>query len=111
MKKSTLETIANYLANVPEMTEVYNELIAEINRNESKKAANRAKYDEAKSTVLAALAEQTHPITISELYDEVKSLLPADFSKGKLQYAVSRGIWEEIEVIGGTNPLTYRIRA
>ena len=63
MKKTTMQTIVNYIANVPELREQYDEIMAELNRDASKLAEKRAIYDEVKDIILNALAMQTQAIT------------------------------------------------
>ena len=53
------------------------------------------------------MAELSEPCTISELYEAVKDKLPAGFSKGKLQYAITQ-LWasELIKTEGKVNTYT-----
>lgn len=103
MRKTTMQTIANYIANVPELREQYDEIMAELNRDASKLADKRAIYDEVKDIILNALAMQTQAITASELYDEVKDSLPETFTKGKLQYALTNDLYPEVRKIRPAN--------
>ena len=80
------------------------ELNAEINRGADAKAQKWAEYDAVKSIVLDALSDT--PVTIAELYDAVRDALPEGFSKGKIQYAVTRLWSDEITKVEG-NPNTY----
>lgn len=94
MKKATMNTILSLIANdtSAEAEEVRAELTAELNKGEAVKAENAKVYDAAKAVVFAELGET--PVTISELYDALESKLPEGFSKGKLQYAMTR-LWKD----------------
>ena len=107
MKKATMQTIVNYINDnaVEELAFARDELVAELNKNAEKAEANRALYDEAKAVVMENLDET--PVTIGEMYEAVEDKLPEGFTKGKLQYAVTR-LWDgEIVKIEG-NPNQYR---
>ena len=107
MKKATMQTIVDYINTngVEELAFARDELVAELNKNAEKAEANRALYDEAKAVVMENLDET--PVTIGELYEAVEDKLPEGFTKGKLQYAVTR-LWDgEIVKIEG-NPNQYR---
>ena len=80
------------------------ELHAEINRGADAKMQKWAEYDAVKHIVLDALSDT--PVTIAELYDAVRDALPEGFSKGKIQYAVTRLWSDEITKVEG-NPNTY----
>ena len=94
MKKSTMNTIVNYINDnaVEALYEVRDELIAELNKGKEKADANRALYDTAKDVVMDELSKTDAAVTIGELYDAVAENLPEGFTKGKLQYAVTR-LW------------------
>ena len=94
VKKSTMNTIVNYINDnaVETLYEVRDELIAELNKGKEKADANRALYDTAKDVVMDELSKTDAAVTISELYDAVAENLPEGFTKGKLQYAVTR-LW------------------
>ena len=107
MKKTTIQTLVSYLNGTPvtNLDEVKAELEKELNRNAEKAAANRDLYDEAGAVVLANLTSA--PVTVAELYEAIEEELPDSFTKGKLSYALSRGVWDGIVKIEGT-PCTYR---
>lgn len=94
MKKTTMNTIINLIANIdtPEAEAVRAELTAELNKGAEKAQANRDLYDSAKAVVMDELATATEAVTIGELYEAVADKLPEGFTKGKLQYAVTR-LW------------------
>ena len=107
MKKATMNTILSLIASIdtPEANEVRAELNAELNKGAEQKAQNDALYESAKAVVLSELGET--PVTISELYEAVADSLPVGFTKGKLQYAVTRLWTSEITRIEG-KVNTYR---
>lgn len=112
MKKSTMIALVSYLngATVDNLDEIKAELEAELNRNAEKAAANRELYESAKSVIFEGFRVAGAPITIAELYEEIKGNLPQGFSKSKVQYAVTR-LWSDeiVKTEGKTN--TYTVRA
>lgn len=112
MKKSTMIALVSYLngATVDNLDEIKAELEAELSRNAEKAAANREMYESAKSVIFEGFRVAGTPITVAELYEEIKDELPSGFSKSKVQYAVTRLWADEItKVEGKTN--TYTVRA
>lgn len=109
MKKSTLQSLVSYLngETITNLDEIRDELVAELNKGEAKAQANRDLYAQAKDIVLNALSDT--PVTIGELYDEVKGDLPEGFSKGKVQYAITR-LWadEVVKTEGKVNTYTRK---
>ena len=92
MKKVTMNAIVNYI-NANEVTELYevrDELVAELNKDTERKAQNADLYDRAKPIVMSELGEQG--VTIGELWEAVEGKVPEGFTKGKLQYAITR-LW------------------
>jgi len=101
MKKVTLYTILSLIATIdtPEAEEVRAELNAELNKGAEKAEANRTLYEQAKDIVLGALSDT--PVTLAELYEEVKAELPEGFTRNKVQYALGH-YWEsEVKVTKG----------
>ena len=94
MKKASLQSLVSYLngATVDNIAEIKAEIEAELAKGEAKAQANRDLYAEAKGIVLGALSDT--PVTIGELYDEIANTLPEGFSKGKVQYAITR-LWAD----------------
>ena len=90
-----------------EATEVREAINAELNKGAEQKAQNAALYEEAKTIVMDELGKATEAVTIGELYDAVADNLPEGFTKGKLQYAVTR-LWtaDIVRIEGKVN--TYR---
>ena len=95
MKKATMNTIVNYINDnaIEALYGVRDELMAELNKGAEEKAQNAKLYDSAKSIVMDELSDT--PVTISELWDALADKLSAvGFTKGKLQYAVTR-LWKD----------------
>ena len=110
MKKATMNTILSLIATIdtPEAEAVRAELNAELNKGAEEKARNAELYESAKAVVMDELSTSTEAVTISELYEAVADKLPEGFTKGKLQYAVTR-LWlgtDIVRVEGKVN--TYR---
>ena len=105
-----MKSLVSYLngETVTNLDEIRDELVAELNKGEAKAQANRDMYAEAKDIVLSALSDT--PVTIGELYDEVKGDLPEGFSKGKVQYAITR-LWmdEVVKTEGKVNTYTRKV--
>ena len=109
MKKVSLQTLVNYIDTnaIAELSEIRDEIANELARNEVKAQANRDAYTEAKDVIFRALTKT--PVTISELYEEVKDELPDGFTKAKVQYAVTR-LWKDevVKTEGKVN--TYSVK-
>ena len=107
MKKATMNTILSLIATIdtPEADAVRAELTAELNKGAEVKAQNAELYDTAKAVVMAELGDT--PCTIGELFEAIEDKLPEGFTKGKLQYAVTR-LWKDeiVRIEGKVN--TYR---
>jgi len=101
MKKAIMNTILTLIATIdtPEADEVRAELNAELNRGAEQKAQNAALYDAVKPIVMDELGDST--CTIGELYEAVADKLPDGFTKGKLQYAITRLWIGELERVDG----------
>lgn len=109
MKKATMNTIVNYINDnaIEALYEVRDELVAELNKGAEEKARNAELYDTAKAVVMGELGTTDKAVTIGELFDAVGAELPEGFTKGKLQYAVTR-LWKDeiVRIEGKVN--TYR---
>ena len=99
MKKATLSTIYDALKSIDFDPEVLAEVEKELTRGDAEKAKNAEVYEAAKPIVLGALSDT--PVTISELYDEIASALPEGFTKGKVQYAITRLWADEVTKVEG----------
>ena len=118
MKKATLSAIVNYLSdNLPYAEEnekdflqtAINEINAELTKGEAKAQANRDLYAQAHDVIIAMMAKLTEPAPLSEIFNEVKSDLPEGFTKGKMQYAITR-LWSDeiVKTEGKVN--TYALK-
>ena len=96
MKKASLQSLVNFLngETVTNIAEIKAEIEAELSRGEAKAQANRDAYAQAKDVILNALSNT--PVTISEVYEEVKNDLPEGFTKSKVQYAITRLFADEV---------------
>jgi len=99
MKNTTYATVYSFLtANGFDNAEILAEFEKEINRNAEAKQAKETLYAEAKPIVLDAMDA---PATITEIFEAVKGDLPEGFTKGNLQYAVTRLWKDEIDKFEG----------
>ena len=101
MKKTTLSAIYSALKGIDFDAELLAEVEKELNRGEEQKAKNAELYEQAKPIVLGVLSDT--PATIGEIYDEIASDLPDGFSKGKVQYAITRLWADEVTKVEGKN--------
>ena len=99
MKKSTLSAVFTALKGIDFDPELLAEVEKELNRGEAEKAKNAELYEVAKPIVLGALSDT--PVTIGEIYDEVADSLPEGFTKGKVQYAITRLWADEVTKVEG----------
>ena len=110
MKKVSLQSLVSFIDSIDAPQDIKNirdEISAELAKGAEKAQANRDLYASAKDIVLGALSDT--PVTIGELYDEVADALPEGFSKGKVQYAVTR-LWadEVVKHEGKVNTYTRK---
>lgn len=101
MKKATLQFIATYLSENTQYADdneksalesALTEINAELNKGAEAKAEAAKEYEAAKAIVMSELGET--PVTIGELFDAIGDKLPEGFTKGKLQYAMTR-LWKD----------------
>ena len=84
MKNTTYATVYAFLTSKGfDNAEILAEFQKEINRNSEAK--------QAKDVVLAVMDA---PATITEIYEAVQDTLPEGFTKGNLQYAITR-LWKD----------------
>ena len=111
MKKASLRALVDYIVDndVNELSEIKDEIVAELAKNEAKAQENRDLYASAHDVVMNGLRMATEPVTIGELYAEIADELPDGFSKGKVQYAITR-LWadEVVKTEGKVN--SYSIK-
>lgn len=92
MKNTTYSTVYSFLTTHGfDNAEILAEFEKEINRSAEAKQAKDALYAEAKDIVMKAMDA---PATITEIYDVVEADLPNGFTKGMLQYAITR-LWKD----------------
>jgi hypothetical protein len=108
MKKVSLQSLVSYLTETGALPEVRDEIVAELAKGEAKAQANRDLYAEAKDAILGGLSDT--PVTIAELFEEVKDNLPQGFTKSKVQYAITR-LWadEVTKTEGKVNTYTRKV--
>ena len=111
MRKVSLQSLVSFIDSIDapqEIKDVRDEIVAELSKGAEKAQANRDLYAQAHDVVMGALS--TTPVTIGELYDEIADALPDGFSKGKVQYAITR-LWadEVVKTEGKVN--TYSRKA
>ena len=92
MKNTTYATVYSFLtANGFDNAEILAEFEKEMNRGAEAKQAKDALYATAKPIVLGVMDA---PATISEIFESVERNLPEGFTKGNLQYAITR-LWKD----------------
>lgn len=92
------ETDAAYVA-------ARDELAAELNKGQAQKDKNAEAYESVHSLIVDSLPDT--PVTCAELWESIKNDVPSDFSKNKVQYALTHLWQDEIVKIPG-KPNTYR---
>ena len=115
MKKASLQSLVHFFdttvtVDLPqEIKVIRDEIVAELNRGAEKAQANRDLYASAHDIVMNGLRVAGKPVTIGELYEEIETELPEGFSKGKVQYAMTR-LWvdELVKTEGKVN--TYSVK-
>lgn len=109
MKKSTMIAVRDYLTSVDALPEIVAEINAELNKGAEKAQANRDMYAEAHDVVMNCIRSANAPVSVAEVYEAIADELPDGFSKGKVQYAMTR-MWidELVKHEGKTN--TYSMK-
>ena len=111
MRKVSLQSLVSFIDSIDapqEIKDVRDEIVAELSKGAEKAQANRDLYAQAHDVVMGALSAT--PVTIGELYDEIADALPDGFSKGKVQYAITRLRADEVvKTEGKVN--TYSLKA
>ena len=116
MKKGSLQSLVNFFdttvtVDVPQhIKDICDEMRAELAKGEEKAQANRDLYASAHDVVMNGLRVAGKPVTIGELYDEIADELPDGFSKGKVQYAITR-LWadEVVKTEGKVNTYSLKV--
>ena len=114
MKKVSLQSLVSFIDSLSDVSDeikaVRDEMVAELSKGAEKAQANRDLYASAHDVVLNGLRMASSPVTIGELFESIESELPEGFSKGKVQYAITR-LWadEVVKTEGKVN--TYSLKA
>lgn len=110
MRKSTIQSLVSYLNGnaITNLDEIKDELTAELNKDAVRKQANADVYEQVKPIVFGVLCDT--PLTIGEIYDAIEGDLPDGFTKGKVQYAITRLWIDEVNKIEGkVNTYTRKV--
>ena len=111
MKKASLQSLDNFLngETVTNLDEIKAEIVAELAKGAEKAQANHDLYAQAHDIVMNGLRMATAPVTIGELYESIANELPDGFSKGKVQYAITR-LWadEVVKTEGKVNSYSVK---
>jgi len=112
MRKVSLQSLVSFIDSIDapqEIKEVRDEIVAELAKGAEKAQANRDLYEAAHDVVMNGLRMASNPVTIGELFDSIEPELPEGFSKGKVQYAITR-LWanEVVKTEGKVN--TYSVK-
>ena len=108
MKKSTLETIRNYLNgdDTVDLSVLRDEINTEYERITAKSRANAALYEAATDVVLSVMS--TSPMTAKEIFAACEDKLPDGFNVSKASYLLRHQLADKvIRHDNGKNPLTY----
>ena len=112
MRKVSLQSLVTFIDSIDapqEVKDIRDEIVAELNKGAEKAQANRDLYASAHDVVLNGLRMASNPVTIGELFESIESELPEGFSKGKVQYAITR-LWadEVVKHEGKVNTYTRK---
>ena len=112
MRKVSLQSLVSFIDSVDapqDIKDIRDEIVAELNKGAEKAQANRDLYASAHDVVMEGLRVAGQPVTIGELFESIESELPDGFSKGKVQYAITR-LWadEVVKTEGKVN--TYSVK-
>ena len=105
MKKSSLQSLVAYLdgQTVDNISEIRDEIVAELAKGAEKAQANREAYAEYHDKVMAVLAGMTDPVTAQDISDET------GIARGKIVYGL-RNYWANEVVVDSTGKVnTYRL--
>ena len=113
MRKVSLQSLVSFIDSIDapqEIKDVRDEIVAELSKGAEKAQANRDLYASAHDIVMEGLRIAGKPVTIGELYESIEGELPEGFSKGKVQYAITRLWANEVEKTEG-KVNSYAIKA
>ena len=113
MKKSTMQSLVNYLngATIDNLEELKAELEAELNRNAEKSAAKAAEYEAAKPIVVEAMRVIGKSATAAEIFAEAEKELPEGFTKNRMQYGLTHYWTDVITSANGEKSKEYTLIA
>ena len=112
MRKVSLQSLVSFIDSVDapqDIKDIRDEIVAELNKGAEKAQANRDLYASAHDVVMEGLRVAGQPVTIGELFESIESELPDGFSKGKVQYAITR-LWadEVVKTEGKVNSYSVK---
>lgn len=116
MKKTTLSALYAFLNGdtTVNLDEARTEITAEYEKQMNASKAKADAYDAAKPVILEILraCPTEDGMTVSAIAQQAAELLPEDFTKSKIQYALTRYWTDEVEKIEnpGKVPNTYRAK-
>ena len=89
MKKATMKAIVDYIEenDVTELSEVKDELVAELAKGEEKAEANRAVYAEMHDKVMECIRTANAPVTAQEIADAT------GIARGKIVHGLTK-LWD-----------------
>lgn len=112
------ETVVKTVERLNAMHETLVKRAAAVASNEKIKAAQEKRKAETKAArealmtaVLPVLRSviTTEPKTAEQIYNDAKSMLPTDWNKSKVQYALLHELASEVEKVeNGRNAMTYK---
>lgn len=97
MKNTTILAVTNYLANIPEMREYYEDMVNDAQRILQIKFRTEQSYATVKQVVLKVLATYDAPHSATYIYDDCKRMpdFPTDFTCNQLVYALAH-YWDDV---------------
>lgn len=112
MKKSTLESIRNYLNgdSTVDLSVLREEVNEEYERLTAKSRANADMYEAAIEPIISILTG-ANPMTAKEIFAACESTLPEGFTANKVQYLLLHQIADRVEKHdNGKNAKTYSLK-
>lgn len=106
MKKATMEALVQYIDdhNLTDLSEIKDELTAELGKSKAKADANRALYTEYHDKVMEALESATAGATAQELANET------GIARGKIVHGLTKLWADEVEKDSSGKSTIYRIK-
>lgn len=110
MKKSTLESIRNYLNGdtTVDLSVLTEEVNAEWERLTAKSEEKKSERSEIAEMVLATLADAAEPMTAQEIFDACET--PQDYTVRKLTWLLTHDLADKVQrVENGRKALKYTL--